>query len=104
MAEQSAGRLRRMVESSVSPKDDTQAGGFGDILRGKLRANCGVVNLTIRNAYTIDTYHAKKNLSISYTWPAARAENHPQILLRSHYYDYGGGYQAHKEAHWHRLS
>ncbi len=71
-----------MVESSISPKDDIEAGGFGDILRGKLRVNCGVANLTVRNAYTIGTYHAKKNRSRSYTWPAARAEIHPQILLR----------------------
>ncbi len=75
-----------MVESSVSPKDDNQAGGFGDILRGKLRVNCGVVNLTVRNAYTIDTYPAKKNRSISCTWPAARAQVHPQILLRSPFF------------------
>ena len=28
MAGQSGGRLRRMAESSVSPKDDIEAGGF----------------------------------------------------------------------------
>jgi len=86
MAERSAGRLRRMVEGSVSPKDDIEAGGFGHILRGKLQVICGVANLTVRNAYTIGTYHAEKNRPISYTWPAARATIHPQILLRSHFY------------------
>ncbi len=72
-----------MVEGSVSPKDDIEAGGFGHILRGKLQVICGVANLTVRNAYTIGTYHAEKNRPISYTWPAARATIHPQILLRS---------------------